>query len=348
MLEIRKMELSEASEVRKVARKAFSVVENLFLTKPKEAMVAVLDGKIVGGIIIKYISCGINKIGYFDGAFIDPDYHGQGIGAQLYTSTTNYLWEQGCTALAAFVKDDNIASWKLFLNDGFSRVSFFEGVKKLGFMTMLKYYFTTPYFISNGMEFYLAIKDTDLQSKQMNTSKNILLYLLVNALLFLFGWIGSSKNYPIYLAAYLTLLTSGVLFSYIGTLFSNRKWYFRLNSGGAALCAIFNFLGGLFPMIGNWYPQKYENTKGFIKDMGVVSLIDWIALLCITATAFIFSDSHIYIEYVYILGEVLLIFKMIPIYPMESYGGGRLIRWNKWLYGMMSIASGAIILLGMR
>lgn len=89
---IRKMETHEASAVKKVARRAFSGgIESLFISKPKEAMVAVIDDKIVGGIIIKYTTTKNKKIGYYDVAFVDPDYHNQGVGSLLYEKTTDYL-----------------------------------------------------------------------------------------------------------------------------------------------------------------------------------------------------------------------------------------------------------------
>lgn len=344
MTEIRRMQPHEAVEVRKIAAKAFDGIERFLIAKPKEALVAEIDGKIVGGIIIKYISSNSDKIGYYDGAFIHPDYHAKGIGSALYKATAEYLWEQGCTAQAAFVKDDNVASWKLFLNNGFSRVSFFEGPKKLGFSTMLKYYFSTPFFVSIGMEFYLAVKGKSLESKPKITAKNILLYLLVNTLLVLLGSIGSSRDYPLYLAAFLTILASGVFFSYIGTLFSKRDWYFRLNSGGAFLCCVLNFFGSLLPMIGAWYPAKYEKTDKFKQDLAMPALMEWISLLCLTFMACFYADAHIYLNYLRIVGVMLLFYKIIPLYPFESFGGGRVYRWNKWIYGIMALSSVLLML----
>lgn len=47
---IRKMEPVEAHIVRKVARKAFGGFEQFFVGNPKEALVAVVDDKIVEGL----------------------------------------------------------------------------------------------------------------------------------------------------------------------------------------------------------------------------------------------------------------------------------------------------------
>lgn len=57
----------------------------------------------------------------------------------------------------------------------------------------------------------------------------------------------------------LLLLTTTTEF--IGTRCSSeRHWKFRVTSGGALTCVFVN-IGSLFPMIGNWYPERYEKRK---------------------------------------------------------------------------------------
>ena len=196
MIVIRKMEPSEAGAVKKLGQKTFRGIEKLFVSNPKDAMVAVLDDKIVGGIIIKYIESNGNKIGYFDGAFIDANYHGRGIGGMLYEKTTQYLWEEGCTAQTALVKDDNVGSWKLFLNNGFCETSFLEGVRLLGLRTMMRHYLTTPFFVSNGMEFYLSVAKGQVKPKEIGSLKQIFMFVIANILLILFRFMNNkSKQY---------------------------------------------------------------------------------------------------------------------------------------------------------
>lgn len=336
MIVVRKMEPNEASAVKKVGQRTFGIVESLFVTRPKEAMIALLDDKIVGGIIIKYIVSNGKKIGYYDGAFIDPDYQGLGIGNKLYAETTKYLWEQGCDALCALVKDDNVGSWKLFLNNGFSQTSIKEVIHQLGLGTVLKTYFTTPFFIANGMEFYLAVKEQSVQSKVCKTGSQIGLYLLGNFLLMLPTLFMGRSNFGLFISAYMVLLIGGVLFSYIGTLFSKRQWYFRMNSGGAVLAAFIN-LSGAFPMIGSWYPEKYENTQAFKKDMGISALWEWLFVLGVTFIALLLEP--LYFRYMAQIGGVFLIFRILIFYPFESFGGRRVYLWNKGWYGVLTVLS---------
>lgn len=344
MLIIRKMKAEEAEEVKKIGQKSFVGMEKLFVGKPKDAIVAIVDDKIVGGMVIKYTVTNDKKLAYIDFAYIDPEYHNQGIGGKLYKETFEYLWNEGCTAISATVKDDNVASWKSLLNNGFSQTNMLEATKELGICLMLKQYFTNLTFIANGMEFYLKVKDRSVKSKKGETKTQIGIYLLANLLLMGLGiLINNRSNLGMYIASYIGLLAGGVVFSYLGSLLSKRNWKYRLNSCGAAIVALVN-IGGVYPLIGNWYPEKYEDTKEFKRDMGIIALFEWIFLLIVTIVSMIMMPQHIVFKYLSQIGSILLIYRILAFYPFESYGGGRVYKWNKALYLIMSIISIILII----
>lgn len=343
MIVIRKMEASESKEVKKIAAKAFGFgIERLFVSEPKEAMVALLDDKIVGGINTKYITSGKHKIGYYDTAFIDPNYHGQGIGKLLYEKTTEQFWKDKCTALSALVKDDNVASWKLFLNNGLKQVNILEVIKHLGFIATLKLYFTTPYFIGNGMEHYFTVKDRTVESKKINTVKQIMLFLLANILILLAGAFTRSNMIP-FIAIIMVILLGSIGFGYIGTKLTKEKWNYRLNSCGAVLCVFITFLGNVFPLIGNWYPNKYTNSLKFRRNMGIVALCEWIYMMGITLTGILLKDSNYVFRLFADVGALLLVYKIIFVYPFEAFGGNRVLGWNKGIYAVCAILSAILI-----
>lgn len=346
MLNVRKMQLSEAMEVKKIAKRAFPGMERLFVSKPQEALVAELDGKIVGGVILKYYKSGRHKVGYYDFVFTDPDYQGKGIGKALINKTTEYLWEQGCTAVCALVKDDNVGSWQLFLNNGVQRVSLLEAVRRLGLMATLKLYFFTPFFVGNGMELYLAVKDAEVSPKRNGTGMQIMLFLLANMLLLLTGFNARSR-FVLYLSAVLTLLLGTIASGYIGTLFSKERWYYRLNSGGAVICALIGYIGGVFPMIGNWYPHKYENTVASKWSMGIVALCEWLFMIAATLLGVCLQAKYDFFSVIAVVGTVFLVYKSIPFYPFESYGGRRVLTWNKAVFGVLAVISCSIFVIQM-
>ena len=338
MVVIREMKSDEANRVQQLGRKAFGIVEGLFIPRPKEAIVATIDDQIVGGIIVRYLVTKDKKIGYFEDAFIDPDYQGQGIGSKLYKGTTEYLWSQGCDALSGLVKDDNVGSWQLFLNNQIKRTTFGEGVRKLGFVAMLKQYFMTPFFIANGMEFYLAVKGQETEEKKVKTSHQMSLYLLFNILLLLPALCLSTQSTITFIAAYLTLLVGGMIAGYLGTLLSKRKWKFRVNTCGGVMVALIN-LSGVYPLCGNWYPEVYENTTSFKRDMGHQALCEWLFIIIITVISDIWGKDSQYIQGLVHMGEIFLIYRVLNFYPFEFFGAKRVYSWRKEAYFLLSLIS---------
>lgn len=334
----RLMEPGEAPEVQRIGRSAFGGLEGLGIPKPKQAIVAVVDGRIVGAIQLKFYRAGGKKVGYFDYAFIHPDYHNQGIGSILYKAAADYLWGQGCDAITALVKDDNVGSWSLLLKNGFVRISVPELVRKFGFIGMLRLYMGTVYNIAIGMDYYVAMRDQQCPSGKGGSTRQIGAYLLANLFLSLFFLLEKRENMRAFFAAYGIYLLGGLLIGYIGTLFSKRRWQFRLNNGGGLVCAFVNYIGGVYPMTGNWYPDRYENTDSFRRDMGVQSLSGWIFVMILTLLPMFAADQPL-LHALGQIGSVFLLYRVITIYPFEAFGGGRVYRWNKAVFFLMAAAS---------
>ncbi len=341
---IRPMESGEAPLVQRIGRRAFAGMESLIIPKPKNALVAERDGKITGAVLYKFMKIGTRKIGYIDYAFVAPEYHGQGIGSVLYRKAIDFLWEQGCDALTALVKDDNVGSWSLFIRNGFVRISLPELARQFGLAGALKQYFTTPFCLGAGMEYYVALREMPCPSGKGGSAKQILSFLLSNFLLFLVVF-GSKAQHPASLsAAYLILLAGGIAAGFVGTRFSRRSWKFRHNNAGALTSAFIYLGGGIYPMVGNWYPGHYEKTKKFQRDMGITALSEWVFVLGITVLAFYSSSSHAVVRLLGQIGTFFLIYRMIPFYPFESFGGRRVYRWSKWIYTVMAACSLVVVI----
>ena len=346
---IREMRQDEASDIKKLCRKAFNFLEVLALTKPKTAFVATIDDEIVGAVVYKLYQGRDKKIGYIDYVFVDPKCAGQGIGALLLEEAFQFLWESGCYTITALIKDDNVSSWKLFEKHGFVNTGIPKLIKELGIAKALKLYFISPYCVGIGMEYYVASREQSHQSGKTVTAKQILTYLLVN--LIIFGVLSSWRFADVKTAiiAFAIILCGGILFEYVGTLFSKQKWLFRFTNGGALLSVLITFFS-IFPMIGNWYPTNYENTPKFKRDIGVGALLSWIFLLMILLLSYIFlhyiyshDPSHpeylmtilIIMNKMSVMSATLLIYRCLPFYPFESYGGRRVYNWSKTIFIIM-------------
>ena len=216
MYVIRKMKPEEAKEVVAVGRRSFSLVEALFVRKPTDAMVAVEDDKIIGAIMIRYITTDDHKIAYIEEAFVDPKYQGKKVGTRLYHETIEYLWRQDCTMQSALVKADNVGSWKLFLDNGYERVTLKEAATHMGWSTLLKHYMITPMCLANGMDFYFANQSKSVRPKQSGTMMQIASFLIINLLLMYLAFLIGRSNILEFIAAYATILVGRIAFSYIG------------------------------------------------------------------------------------------------------------------------------------
>lgn len=340
---VRHMKDSEAAEVYKIGKRAFTGLESLFFGKPKLALVAVKDEKIVGAILYKFFQSGGKKIGYVDYAFIAPDFHNQGVGGILYKAATECLWEQGCDMLTALVKDDNVGSWWLFLKNGFSRVSLPDMVRQFGFTGMLKHYFGTPFGFGIGMEYYVALQTQACPSDKGGSTKQVASYLLANLFLFFFILLHNHESIGAVFTAYIILLAGGIMAGYAGTLFTKRKWCYRLTNGGLLTCILANFFGGVYPLIGNWYPEHYENTDGFRRDMGINALAGWIFVLALSALSVLGICQTVFSQYVGQIGSLFLLYRVMAFYPFESFGGRRVYCWKRRLHVLMAALSLAVV-----
>jgi len=349
---IREMETEEAKALQSLGNKTFlRSLEGPYVPKPKKARVAVRDGKIVGAYCYSIEICGEKKLGFVDFLFVDPAYAGQGIGSALCQEGAAHLWELGCDYLAAVVRDDNVGSWLAFEKTGFIRASLPKVAGALGIGGLAKTYIKHFYGFSPGCDFYFAIRPDDSSVPLSDYAKGtgfrqILLHPVTNILLallpVLIAVITSAvipSNLPILLSRLLIVFGGVILFSYIPTLFSGRKWHYRMPTGGLLLASILSIFGFFMPMAGNWYPDRYENTQAFRRDMGISALLPWVYLLGISIAARLFEGVSMFFgARVLVVIGVLLVFRCIPS-PVVNLGSVRVFRWSKVLCVLLALAS---------
>lgn len=335
-IRIREMENGEQKTIVKIGKKAFSLFEGIFIGKPKQAIVAEYKGEIIGSIIYKSLSIRRKKVVYIDEAFIDVNYQGLGIGRKLYKETFEYLWEQGCDVITAFVRDENVGSWKLLTDNGFQRVSLCEVKKQIGILGLWNHFVKTPFPFAVGMDFYMVSREGSVREKR----DSIFSVPAVNFLWMLPLWIrflctSKEKLLP-FLLAYLVVLFFFLGFRYLGNFFNKDKWKFRLNNGGSLIILLLSFWGVGFPFNANWYPDQYEKTNEFKRRLAIPEFVKWtgfsfLALLILTQNPFF-----------KLVGEIsgyYLLLMSIPFYPFESFGGGRIYRYNKKVWFIIFLIS---------
>ena len=344
-LTIREMQPGDVWAMRKLARRSFGWIEGLFmlLTRPKTALVAVVDEKIVGGFVYKISQNGGKKIGLASLFFADPDLKGQGIGAQLSEAGIRHLWEvERCDALVTYVRDDNVASWGAFERQGFVQTSLPQLTKLIGPFGMAKLYLETGYGFSIGHDFYIAMPDgeaTQGYRKKRGMARQFSTYLLIQFLL-LVPFYFSHTKWLAFTAALAFLFLGNTLASYVGTLFSKRRWHFRLTTGGFLLCLIFSVANRIFiPVIASWYPDHYENTPRFRRDLAVTSMAGWLFLLPFAAITLFVSAPDPFLAYASAFATILLMIRCLP-FSIGALGGERVFHWNKVVWGLQVVVTG--------
>lgn len=331
---IREFQPGEENEIKKIGMKAFKSMEALFITKPRTAKVAVVDGKLVGAMYYKMISYGEKSFCYLPYAFIHPAYHGKGIGKHLYHETIEAVRAQGCEVITALVKGDNVGSFGLIEKNGLKRCSFFEIVRLLGVRGALALFFKTEQNIASGMDLY----STHAKEKT-GSAKELGAYLLLNALiLFLAVWNQSGQIFTYVAAAMSVLLFTAVIGGAI-RLVSKRTWQFRMNNCGLLITIIITLLGGVFPVIGRWYPDQYSVEKSAKKELCISALIEWLGLMIAGVMVHVVSPAGMYWRVVQMVVGSMLIYRLIPTYPFSEHGSNRVFGYNKWLYAVMFVAT---------
>jgi len=260
------------------------------------------------------------------------------------------------------VRDDNVGSWAAFEKNGFTNAGLPKVARAVGFVGFLQIYIKHAYFLSSACDLHFAPRPdsgAELSSFRKEAGfGQVILYFLGNFLLLLIatmigmGILRGSYSFfgffrtevPASIAvSILAVLGGAVLLSYVGTLFSARKWRFRTPTGGFVLNFLISLGGFYFPIGGSFYPERYENTPKFRRDMGLGALLSWLYIMVLFVAIGIFGGRMTFIsgnilDFTGELARLLLIFRCLP-FPHANFGTSRIFTWNKIVYGLMLLGS---------
>lgn len=344
---IRLMKPDEAKGVQQLGRRAFMGLESLFVSKPKDAVVALVGDRIVGAVIMKFLKGDKgHTIGDFSAGFVDHSYRGMGIGGKLYKAASDHFWERGCDYITAEVKGDNVGSWSSLEKNGFKRTEMLENLSHLKSKGMLSIMLGTLVPFASGMDFYLASNRHPVKEKTAPSATQIVVFLLLNLLLACtIILLNPEVQLLWYMLAYGLLLLGDILFSRLGAGFGIRKWQYRMTNCGFLISLLIPLLGAVFPMAGNWIPRGYESTPKLRKELGLSALTGWVFVLILVILTGLDTERHISVAYLNMLGSILLIYRVIPLYPFEAFGASRVYQMNKFIYTAMALISLLVIFL---
>lgn len=340
-IDIREMRKGEESLVWKTGRSSFGPLERLAVQKPKQAFLAISDGQIVGMASYQIFAAKNNqKIGYVETGYVKKGCEGKGIGSKLYRRATIYLKEQGCETVTATVKDDNVASWKLFENNGYHIISFLQMLQYYGLIDSIRLWFKSTLAIATGFHLW-----STMPFRSSTTVRQIGIFMFLNLLILLpaFAFDSNAAEFGLHAAATTSLLVVSLLGGLIATLFSQVKWHFRVARGGLLISILVTMLGGIWPVVGRLYPIEYKRTVEFRRNMGLEGLSEWMAILLLIGAAAALNDQSAIWGRIISLGSNLLLYHALPVYPFECFGGRRIWDYNKGLSALTIVVSAALI-----
>lgn len=343
-IEFREMKPEETKTVCKVAHNSFGPIESLMVSKPKHAVLAVAEDEIVGGIAYRIVSGkGGRKLGFAETAFVSRAHAGNGIGSQLYRATTEALKNKGCETIITMVRDDNAASWKAFEKAGYHRVSLLQTEKRLGLYRFVWFWLVSLNCIAVGHDIWM---NEPVQAKPVKN--DIAWYALVSMVTLLpsICFNSSSFGFGMHMAGILLLLFFAAAGGFLATLLTKQKWQFRVTWGGLMLSMVISSIGGVLPIIGRFYPDKYLRTPEFKRNMAVEALGEWLGGFLLFAFSVIWRDTSFIWTVIYSYGTSILLYHSIPFFPLGSYGGARIWSFHKGLSIMVFLFSlGMVIFL---
>ncbi len=316
---IRDMRPGEEDILIRMARRIFSPMEQLGISRPRMALVAEVDGMVAGALFM-HIYGKENKTGYLELAFITRKYRGRGIGNMLYPAASARLRDMGCETVTAMVRDDNPASWKLLAKQGFHVPTLCGLMREVGFARAFALWVQTILCAACGMNFWI-----DRPLKERGSLLELFTFLWVNIVLFtpaFFRFASEPGRIPAYLLAYLLALAAGVL-----------------ARGGALIPPLINAMGGAFPMLGRWYLTDVRATPECRRALGIQAAVEWIGMTGLFALgAFALrANTLLYQSAVFTLN--LLLYRLIPVLPFGHFGGTRVWEWSKIVFAILAVST---------
>lgn len=355
--QIRAMESGEKEIVKSLMNDAFPFLMRLFFSFSNNILVAERNGEIIGGVILKIFLLPKNiKAGLVSLIFCSRKHSGQGVGQALAAEGVKLLEANECSEIFACVEGDNTGSSKLFLINGFNRLSLFQQIKAYGFSCFQIWFHSYHLFDIGHFMWSKSNRHEEINMvNKHNTWLQLTLIIITHVVIFTIAlWRQGVDGY----FSKESLLTLFVCFTALYVIrygamlcvasLHKIKYELRVWESGISLSfMIALFFGGgmvspstLYPSGDNW---KYHEQ---IRHLGVMALSSSICLVSFVWSIGLLMNfnliSSVYLtsfEISFSIGVSLLILDVVlPFFPFSSFSGKRLWDWNKYVWGMLSLS----------
>ncbi len=344
---IREMKPDEKKVVTSIMKRAFPFLMRLFFSFTKHNLVATINGKIVGGVILKIFSISKeSKSGLIAWIFTDPQYQGVGVGRRLSSSGIEFLEQSGCSEIFAMVEGFNTSSSKQFANRGFRKVTPFEQFALYG-PKLFKLWFHQFHIFDVGHFVWVKTDRsiTPRRSFQWITTLILQALLLAAAFFRIHGTLSLSYLLNAFLAVSLFYVVRSVTMLSVAKIKKLDVTYGMWESGMVLNTMVSLLFGGFVPAPGSFYPVKenwsYREVQSTLGTMAFVASLFHILLLYAChyfLTTELSPQINTMVNQGFQIGLTIAIVDiLLPFFPFTSYNGRRVLEWNKGLWAVIAL-----------
>ena len=253
------------------------------------------------------------------------------------------LNKEGLTKQFALVRDDNTASWNMFLKAGYKILPVHKslfGYSVKGLLKRFSYSMLTGYSI--------WVKDDAQNNKPTYPNYPIVRVLLgsilIGATLALYG----VRSIEFLIVALITVI--GITLLRLIVAFPIARLYGPVRfmpSRGGFILSFFNALitSAWWPTFGFFVPKEDKwSNHDFKKNEAYQAIATWL-LLNATFIFASFAFPDIFTSGLNFVLMLVIIYQIIPIFPFDSFDGAKVLRWNKLAYVIGVIISILTIIL---
>jgi len=317
------------------------------------ALVAELDGRIVGSVSVKIESILGKPTGFIDALMSDKDYRGKGVGKSLVSSASSWLEERGCGVVYATADRYNSPSWNIFIHQGFSVYEFPEQLRDYG-LSFLRLWLVEFYFLAFGTFF---LRRTREENRRRETDETWHLTI---------AWLGVSLGWWIpvlltgrpfsFLPFYSAVLGISILAHELSQKLVAKRFgletTFRVWESGLLFSILFGMVGSFFPAYGSTYVRKldwrYEHKK---KENGVLYAAGPVASLIL---AYSFRLLTVFTEGIlltatakvgFTINFLMVLFNLIPVRAAGGivWDGKKILTWNKMAWLLLTLSTALLL-----
>jgi len=352
---IQPMQENEKKSVRKIMNRSFPLVQRWFFSFTPDVLVAVLNEKVIGAIVLKRIPLpGKRKGGLMYWGFVDPDVRGMKIGLKLYKAGIEYLENLGCDEILGCVEGNNTSSSNILAANGFSIMSLGQQIQRYG-IGIVPLWFRIFHYIDIGHFLWVRPRTEKTGSSSWQWWGNVLINILVFSLA---SWTGfhftNLRFYSVIPLFILLFLGVRAIAMRIAAKLCGLSVRYRAWESGFPLSFVLALISGIwYPIPGSVYPTSNQwRYRDLTHKLGPIALAGAFSILLLTwgLSAFFHSlpSEMAFMSYfIELAGKPLLIFDiMLPFFPFVSYDGRRIWDWNRIIWVVTAVAAGGVVWFG--